>query len=60
MFRQCVEWAGAGDFTEQDVEEAKLGVFQKVRLNCIHLMNGCGTKSGCHFCPVQLKKSLAA
>ncbi|KAI8776058.1 presequence protease, mitochondrial [Biomphalaria glabrata] len=29
VFKNCVEWASKGEFTEQDVEEAKLGIFQK-------------------------------
>ncbi|XP_035826011.1 presequence protease, mitochondrial isoform X2 [Aplysia californica] len=29
VFNRCIEWAGDGKFSEEDVEEAKLGVFQK-------------------------------
>ncbi|XP_059165044.1 presequence protease, mitochondrial-like [Physella acuta] len=30
VFKRCVEWASKGDFTAEDVDEAKLGVFQKI------------------------------
>ena len=32
VFDECVKWAISGDFSEADLEEAKLGVFQKVSI----------------------------
>ncbi|KAH9523809.1 Presequence protease, mitochondrial [Bulinus truncatus] len=30
VFNACIEWASKGEFSEQDAEEAKLSVFQKI------------------------------
>ena len=34
-FRQCIEWAMEGKFSDEDVNEARLSLFSKVML-CIH------------------------
>ena len=35
-FQQCVEWAIAGKFSDEDVNEARLSLFSKVRNVVMH------------------------
>ena len=43
-FRRSAEWAARGEFTEQDVSEALLSVFSKVRHRCNGYFNCINSK----------------